>query len=255
MTQLEKRAKRRAIRQLHDAIVQENLSLVEKLMCPELDVNFHYSGQTALQLAVLNGFEDICQVLINHGGDVDKANAENNCLLNMAAWRGYSNVVQMLVSHGAELNTSNNHGSTSLNTAAYRGYPTITQILIDAGAFIDKPNLKQQTPLFVSCKQGHYSVATLLIEAGCDLNWSDAERKSPLIAAAEKGHSRIVQLLVDSGIFLKRSFIFMCTVLIFSNTLQRYLCTLKKFPSIAQLNNLESVYKYRLITSHILFSV
>ena len=207
LTQLEKRAKRRAIRQLHDAVVKNNVSLVEELMCPELDVNFHYGGQTALQLAVLKGFEDICQVLINHEGDVDKANAENNSLLNMAAWKGYSNIVQMLVSHGAELNTSNNYGATSLNTAAYRGYPTITQILIDAGAFIDKPNLRQQTPLFLSCKRGHHSVAKLLIEAGCDLNWSDVERKSPLIAADEKGHSRIVQLLVDSGIFPKIFFI------------------------------------------------
>ena len=203
LTQLEKRAKRRAIRQLHDAVVKNNLALVEELMSPELDVDFHYGGQTALQLAVLKGFEDICQVLINHEADVDKAIAENNCLLNMAAWKGYSNIVQMLVSHGAELNTSNSHGSTSLNTAAYRGYPTITQILIDAGAFIDKPNLQQQTPLFVSCKRGHYSVAKLLIEAVCDLNWADVERKSPLFAAAEKGHSRIVQLLVDSGIFPK----------------------------------------------------
>ena len=147
MSQLEKRAKRRAIRQLHDAVVKNNLSLVEEYMCPDLDVNFHYNGQTALQLAVVNGFEDICQVLINHGADVDKTNAENNCLLNMAAWRGYSNIVQKLVSYDAELNTSNNHGSTSLNTASYRGYPTIAQILIDAGAFIDKPNLKQQNPI------------------------------------------------------------------------------------------------------------
>ena len=200
LSQLEKRAKRRAIRQLHDAVNKNDVALVEELINPELDVDFHYSGQTALQIAVLNGFEDVCRILINSGADVDKANAESNNLLNMATWRGYSDIVKLLVSRGAELNMSNNHGSTSLNTAAFKGYPTITQILIDGGAFINKPNLNQQTPLLVSCKQGHYPVAKLLIEGGCDLDWADTERKTPLIAAADRGHSRIVQLLVDAGL-------------------------------------------------------
>ncbi len=55
--QYEKRAKRRAIRQLHDAVQKNNILLVKELLNPDLDVNFHYNGQTALQIAVTSGYK------------------------------------------------------------------------------------------------------------------------------------------------------------------------------------------------------
>lgn len=198
--QFEKRAKRRVIRQLHDHVRNDRILDVAELLKSELDVNFHYNGETALQIAVVYGHEKMCKLLIEQGGDVDKSDAEENCLLNMAAWRGHTNIVQLLVNHEAELNKMNSHGATPLCTAAYRGFPLIAQILINADCFIDKPNLHQQTPLFVSSKRGHVAVVQSLIAGGCDLNWCDLDRKTPLIAAAEEGHVDIAQLLVNAGL-------------------------------------------------------
>lgn len=196
---VEQKEKRKAIRQLHSAVRKDDFSLVKQLMKLDLDVNFHYNDTTALQIAVTEGYEETCRLLINNGADVDKVNEKNDSLVNMATARGFSDIVQLLVSHGAELNVSNSNGSTPLSTSSEKGYPNIAQILIDGGAFIDKPNIKQQTPLLVSCKQGHQSVAKVLVEAGCDLNWQDYDRRSPLIAAAEEGHAKIVRLLVDAS--------------------------------------------------------
>ena len=118
--QYEKRAQRRTIRGLHSAIGEGKLDEVGQLLTPDIDVNFHYNQQSALQIAVLKGFLDICELLINHGADVNKQNAEGNTLLNMAVWRGHTAIVALLAKHGADLDVSNNHGSTALATAAYK---------------------------------------------------------------------------------------------------------------------------------------
>ena len=59
-------------------------------------------------------------MLVAHGADVNKSNAEDNTLLNMVAWRGYHDITQLLVDNGADVNVYNNHYSTPLNTAAYK---------------------------------------------------------------------------------------------------------------------------------------
>ena len=81
--QYEKRATRRKIKQLHTAISEGNKERVLEILNPDVDVNFHYNGESALQIAVCSGNLEICQILIDHGADVDKYNAECNSLLNM----------------------------------------------------------------------------------------------------------------------------------------------------------------------------
>ena len=126
--QYEKRAKRRAIRQLHDAVGKNQLDTVREMLTPDLDVNFHYNGESALQIAVVKGLEEMCKILIAHGADVDKYNAEDNTLLHMAAWNGHAQIVELLVKHEAELDNTNNHGATPLNSAAYRGHAEVNHI-------------------------------------------------------------------------------------------------------------------------------
>ena len=199
LKQYEKRAKRRAIRALHQAISVNRLSTVREFITPELDVNFHYNGKTALQIAVVEGFDDICKLLIENGADVNKTNAEGNCLVNMAVWHGHTSLVELLVSHDAEIDVSNNHGSTPVSTAAYCGDAIAVRTLVKAECDIDAPDKRGQSPLLIASWRGHEDVVHVLIGGGCDVNWTDYERRTALNIAAGRGHFSVVGALVDAG--------------------------------------------------------
>lgn len=94
LAQAEKREKRRIVRALHTAIEKNDKEKVCSLLQThsDLDVNFHYGGQSALQLAVIGGHDLLCEILIKYGSDVDKATVEDNTLVNIAAWHGHHEV-------------------------------------------------------------------------------------------------------------------------------------------------------------------
>lgn len=58
----EKRAIRREIRKLHEAVKKNEITKLKDILASEIDVNFHYGGQTALQLAVKQGCFAISEV-------------------------------------------------------------------------------------------------------------------------------------------------------------------------------------------------
>ena len=199
--QYEKRAKRRAIKTLHAAISEGNKDKVEELLTPDIDVNFFYNQESALQIAVCKGFVDICEILIECGADIDQCNVEDNSLLNMATWRGHFDIALLLVKKGCELNQTNVHGSTALSSAIYKGHADIAAMLIkQENCGIDKPNQRGQTPLNFCCYIGNKEIAHHLISAEADINMPDRQRHTPLITATENDHVELVEMLIDAGI-------------------------------------------------------
>jgi len=199
--QYEKRVKRHAIRQLHIAIEENNIERVLELITPEIDVNFHYGGQSALQIAVIGGHFNICKVLINNGADVDKCDAQNNSLLNMAVWHNRPDIVNLLISHSAELDVTNLDGRTALNSAAYRGHCKVARSLVSANCLISRPDQNGHTPLITAAQRGHIDVVKVIIAATneVELNYQDIDRHTALIAAASLGYCDVVNVLITAG--------------------------------------------------------
>jgi len=90
--QADKREIRKVVRQLHNAVTKNNGAAVRSLILAVADIDFHYNAVTALQIAVKEGFVDMCQILIKWGSDVDQTNIDGDSLLNLAAWRGYEGI-------------------------------------------------------------------------------------------------------------------------------------------------------------------
>ncbi|XP_074649379.1 uncharacterized protein LOC141904645 [Tubulanus polymorphus] len=198
--QTAKRAVRRTIRLLHEAIARNDLEEVKSIATENVDVNFHWRGQSALQLAVQKGYYEISAFLVKKGADVNKCNAESNSVLNMACWRGLDSIAELLIVSGADVNLPNEQGSTPLNCCCFKGFTDIARMLIrNKNCDLNTANYKGQTPLMTCVRTGNIEMAEELTEAGCELDKADEDHKTPLIVAAEKGNFDLVRMLVYAG--------------------------------------------------------
>uniref|UniRef100_A0A2C9K8K5 SOCS box domain-containing protein n=1 Tax=Biomphalaria glabrata TaxID=6526 RepID=A0A2C9K8K5_BIOGL len=195
----ERREKRRNIRLLQKAIMDRDIEMIKSILSSEFEIDFQYSSQTSLQLAVCQGYADICSLLIAKGANVNQADAGGNSLLNMACWRGFSDVVQLLVDHGADLDLQNESGNSALNACAVKGFKEIAEILILAKCSLNLANNKGFTPLYNVSQSGNISMVQQLLKAGADPDWGDYTFKTPLMVAVEAGHVDVVKALLQAG--------------------------------------------------------
>jgi len=88
------------------------------------------SGETALQIAVKNGYLNLTRMLLEKGAKVNLVDNRGDAALLKAAKYGSKKMVQMLLRHGAEVNASNLEGETALGSAALLGHISCVDILL-----------------------------------------------------------------------------------------------------------------------------
>ncbi|CZR66869.1 uncharacterized protein PAC_16770 [Phialocephala subalpina] len=101
--------------------------------------------QSPLQLAV--DLEDIriTKLLLSHGADPNASTnpgyAIRDTPLQFAAENGHNDMVELLIEYGANVNhpAAESHGATTLQSAANKGYLGITSLLLEHGAEVDAP--------------------------------------------------------------------------------------------------------------------
>ena len=91
------------------ALLQENPNLVFSTE--------ETAGWTPLQAAAYRGFEDLAELLLAHGADVDEGGSTNNTPLHLAADSGNEKMAHLLLSHHAAFNIKNSDGETPLHIA------------------------------------------------------------------------------------------------------------------------------------------
>ena len=117
---------RRAIRQLHDAISRDDVTLVRQLTTPtsgsgrlDYDVDQCLRGVTALQAAARRGFVDVCRCLLAAGAEPDRFDpASGDTALHAAATAGHVDTVRALLDARADAEVTDSNGATALGVAA-----------------------------------------------------------------------------------------------------------------------------------------
>ncbi len=87
--------------------------------------------ESALMLAALKGYLDMCEALIARDADVNKPGWTP---LHYAATGGHVDVIQLLIDHDAYIDAASPNGSTPLMMAAMYGTDDAVKLLLDAGA-------------------------------------------------------------------------------------------------------------------------
>jgi len=161
---------------IHDAALDGDFDEVQRQLDAGVDVNEESStGLTPLHYAASSGHNDIVELLIERGANVNATDSGKGATpLDYAHWGDHEEVIETLNAHNAQREHEKGGkgiGQSSLiHDAALDGDIDEVQRQLDAGV---DPNLKSSkgaTPLFYAVYGGHLEIVELLITRGADVN-------------------------------------------------------------------------------------
>jgi len=168
----------------------------------EVDSQTDSNHDTALTVACSGGHEDLVQLLLNRGPDVEHRDKKGFTSLMLAATAGHAKIVEILLNNQAELEAqSERTKDTALSLACSSGRYEVVEILLARGANKEHRNVSDYTPLSLAASGGYVSIIRLLLTHGAEINSRTGSKLgiSPLMLAAMNGHAQTVKLLLDMG--------------------------------------------------------
>ena len=189
---------------IHEAVMNGNIDEVQWQLNAGVDVNEESSkGLTPLHYAASAGYNDIVELLIERGANVNATDSgKGGTPLDYAHWGDQEEVIETLNAHNAQREHEKGGkgiGQSSLiHDAALDGDIDEVQRQLDAGV---DPNLKSSkgaTPLFYAVYGGHLEIVELLITRGADVN-AVYLNNSVLDQAHSYDDQEIVELLEVHG--------------------------------------------------------
>ena len=162
------------------------------------------------------------------GAHVNAKNDSGWTPLQQAIWGGHNEIAELLIANGADVNTTTDGGRwTPLHESARRNRKVIAKLLINKGADVNAMNKSVETPLDLAILHNHSKTADLLrkrggksgavdsihvaaelgnieavkqhLAAGVDVNAKDMKGRTPLYRAARNDQKETVTLLLGKG--------------------------------------------------------
>ncbi len=151
------------------------------------------------QAVVAGNFEQVQQVLLYVGLDVNAADRRGNTPLHLAVENKNKAIVRLLLYSYANVNAVDDYGQTPLHAAAMNGNKPIVLLLLDANADVNASDNDGNTPLHVALWKDHEVIVDLLIKRGAKVDTANKFGETPLHLAAESNHKGVIKLLLDNG--------------------------------------------------------
>lgn len=151
--------------------------------------------------AAATGYTDICQILIQHGADLEKGvsykHRGTGTPLGLAARFGRETTARLLIENGADVegNSSLYHGP-AICAAAYNGHEHIVRLLLEHGANVNGHGPDGKTSLHGAARGGHLGVAKVLLEYDADIEARNKYMETPLIRAAINDQIEMTEFLI-----------------------------------------------------------
>jgi ankyrin repeat protein len=171
----------------------------------ESGCNLYTNGIDPLQVAASGGQDDIVELLINKGFDVNKADHGEDAGYTPIHWAVEENnlsTVKLLHKNGADLQVLEEEGCTPLYMAAADGYIDIVKYLIKNNVDVDKTG--DCTPLCIASVSGYDEIVDLLLKSGAEIDHVDNDGKTPLYYAIINDNINTVKLLINKKADLKK---------------------------------------------------
>ena len=156
---------------------------------------------TPLHYAAFLGLHDIAKILATeYPKDVNSQSFDGaSAPLHLALMNGYGDLAQMLVERGADVSVQDKRGMTPLHWASHSGSVDVALMLVERGADISAQAQDGRTPLLWTLHYGNLDVAQMLVERGADVSAKARDRKSLLQWAMDYGYVDMVRMLVGHG--------------------------------------------------------
>ena len=156
---------------------------------------------SALQAASFIGHGQVVKLLLDHGADVNIQGGHYGSALQAASFIGHEQVVKLLLDHGANVNMKGGYYNSALQAASFIGHGQVVKLLLDYGADVNtiQGGLFYGSALQAASANGHEQVVKLLLDYGANVNMKGGVYDSALEAASTGGHKQVVKLLLDHG--------------------------------------------------------
>lgn len=162
-------------------------------------INANYADKenvSLLMIAALNGFTDVCKILIEKKAKLDLKAPNGESALNMAVREGHSEVVRLLLNNEATSYLLKD-GNTNLHIAAKNGHTEMLKVLLEK--YSPSLNDFDETPLMIGALYGHSEVVELFIANGANINQRNNFGETALMMASHEGHKDVVKVLLEKG--------------------------------------------------------
>lgn len=160
------------------------------------------NGRISLHHAALEGHEDVVELLLENGAEVDAPETDGMTALHWAAFRGSVEVVDILLDYKADITIEALSG-LPLHWAAGNGQKKVVEALLANGAGVDSRNENGATALHWAAQAEHAETVRVLLASGADANAVEDDGATALHLGAEgdRGPDRdsIVRMLVNYG--------------------------------------------------------
>ncbi len=185
---------------LYNACKENDLKLVIKYLEEGSQPDsINDKGDTPLNIATINGFNNIARLLIEKGADPMVINKEGCNPLVSAIHHYNMELVNSYVNSGINVNPKGVLRYTPLMEASINGYADIVELLVNKGAIIDLKDRGLNTAIIYASGRGHNKVVELLASKGADLNQRDRYGNPLIFIAAKYRKKDTIRLLVDLG--------------------------------------------------------
>ena len=163
----------------------------------DADATEDSSGHTILTLAAKHGHKRLVRRALKWGGDIDHVDDDGLSAVELAVLHGFEGVAEYLVEKEADVTF---FGRTLVHEAAQRGMLNCLVALMQRGVPVGTEDVDGKTPLHeATSPSGSVEVTRALIDRGAPLDSKDHAGRTALHNAAEKGDPQLCQLLVDAG--------------------------------------------------------
>lgn len=181
------------VRELHYAVVLNDLDTVRELMSQGVNINFPWynspnisvkDGSTPLINAVSLNYIELVETLVYAGAYINKCDRNGCTPLYKAAFHGRPALIELLSRSGADVNLPDFMGKTPLyicvNNAIVHSCMLAVQKLLAEGAIVDKQDRKGHAPVHIASQWKNSTILKMLIKANSNPNIVDNKGRTPL---------------------------------------------------------------------------
>uniref|UniRef100_A0A1Y1MJD6 Uncharacterized protein n=1 Tax=Photinus pyralis TaxID=7054 RepID=A0A1Y1MJD6_PHOPY len=184
-----------------DLVVHLNdTDVLDMLLAKGMDINYRLSESEPLIIAALREkCRKAVDYLIAKGADLHVVSYETgNSCLHYAVSAEYEDVTNLLLDEGLDINRENNERETPLRRACIDKHAGMIKLLLSRGASLDEGNFRFSY-MHYAAELGDDAIVTDLIQKGVDLNAINRDGDTPLFLAVLCKNVSTVKLLLEHG--------------------------------------------------------